>query len=118
MYYRTGFSFTTKLPQLMRQLLLTTKTNDMKSNLVCQSCGMPIDKTELRGTEKDGSKSEEYCKYCFQQGAFTEGHKTFEEMETRIVDQMSQQKMSQKQVDEAVDKLFTLKRWRTTPIKE
>ncbi len=38
----------------------------------CQSCGMPMGKTdELYGTEKDGSKSADYCSYCYQDGAFT-----------------------------------------------
>ena len=38
----------------------------------CQSCGMPIDEMELRGTEKDGGLSEDYCIYCYRDGAFTE----------------------------------------------
>ena len=38
----------------------------------CQSCGMPMGETEeLYGTNADGSKNEEYCKYCFENGAFT-----------------------------------------------
>ena len=31
---------------------------DMK---FCQSCGMPLTKTEDFGTEKDGKLSEDYC---------------------------------------------------------
>lgn len=38
----------------------------------CQSCGMPMGETDdLYGTEKDGTKSREYCKYCYENGAFT-----------------------------------------------
>ena len=37
----------------------------------CQSCGMPIDDPALRGTERGGTPSEHYCKYCYQEGAFT-----------------------------------------------
>jgi hypothetical protein len=38
----------------------------------CQSCGMPMaNGDELYGTEQDGSLSSDYCKYCFQAGAFT-----------------------------------------------
>lgn len=38
----------------------------------CQSCGMPMgDTDEMYGTEKDGSKSDDYCTYCYQNGAFT-----------------------------------------------
>ena len=46
----------------------------------CQCCGMPMgDTDELYGTNADGSKNEEYCKYCFENGAFT-FHGTMEEM--------------------------------------
>ena len=33
----------------------------------CQCCGMPMGETdELYGTNKDGSKSQDYCEYCIQ----------------------------------------------------
>lgn len=44
----------------------------------CQSCGMPLT-DEVRGTEADGKKSEDYCIYCYKDGAFT-GDFTMEEM--------------------------------------
>lgn len=38
----------------------------------CQSCGMPMGPTnELYGTEADGSRSKDYCHYCYTNGAFT-----------------------------------------------
>lgn len=38
----------------------------------CQCCGMPMGESdELYGTNADGSKSTDYCKYCFDQGEFT-----------------------------------------------
>lgn len=48
-------------------------------NDFCQSCGMPITDPNLHGTEQDGSASPHYCKYCYQNGAFT-GDMTMEEM--------------------------------------
>lgn len=36
----------------------------------CQSCGMPLSDA-LLGTEADGAPSPHYCKYCYQNGAFT-----------------------------------------------
>lgn len=36
----------------------------------CQSCAMPMTE-ELFGTEKNGSKNEDYCKYCYENGKFT-----------------------------------------------
>lgn len=38
----------------------------------CQACGMPMaGNAELHGTNADGSKNSEYCKYCFVDGAVT-----------------------------------------------
>ena len=37
----------------------------------CQSCGMPMEKEEQFGTNADGSKNEDYCVYCYKNGAFT-----------------------------------------------
>lgn len=40
-------------------------------NKFCQSCGMPLKKDPGQGgTNADGSKSTEYCSYCFKDGAF------------------------------------------------
>jgi hypothetical protein len=46
----------------------------------CQSCGMPMGATdEMYGTNADGSKSGDYCKYCFENGVF-KADCTMEEM--------------------------------------
>ena len=38
----------------------------------CQSCAMPMGTTdEMYGTNANGSTSEDYCQYCFENGAFT-----------------------------------------------
>lgn len=36
----------------------------------CQSCGMTLYSDGVKGTELDGSKSEEYCSYCYGDGKF------------------------------------------------
>ena len=42
--------------------------------VMCQSCGMPLKKDpQGGGTNADGSKSEKYCSYCYQGGAFVGG---------------------------------------------
>lgn len=46
---------------------------------ICQSCAMPIGDNDLKGTNKDGSKSDDYCKYCYENGEFT-AQTTMEEM--------------------------------------
>lgn len=54
-------------------------------NKFCQSCGMPLISkgTDQRGTEKDGTLSNNYCHLCYQDGAFTEPAITYEEMLAR-----------------------------------
>jgi hypothetical protein len=46
---------------------------------ICQNCGMPLNKEENKGTSKNGSKNEEYCKFCFLKGKFTHPERTMEE---------------------------------------
>ena len=38
--------------------------------LICQCCGMPLE-DELMSREPDGSLNEDYCKWCYTDGAFT-----------------------------------------------
>lgn len=39
---------------------------------LCQSCGTSLEHVSDKGSELDGSKSEEYCIFCYQQGKFTQ----------------------------------------------
>jgi len=48
------------------------------NNNVCQSCHMPLTKSEDFGTNDDNSLSMDYCSYCFVNGNF-EGYTTVEE---------------------------------------
>lgn len=50
----------------------------MNETKFCQSCGMPLT-NEILGTNADGSKNEDFCIYCYKDGAFT-GDFTMEEM--------------------------------------
>ena len=52
----------------------------MEERNFCQSCGMPLDAPEDRGREADGTLSRDYCRYCYQQGAFTAPEATMEDM--------------------------------------
>jgi hypothetical protein len=38
---------------------------------ICQNCGMPMKTAEEFGTNKDGSRNEDYCVYCHKDGVFT-----------------------------------------------
>ena len=45
----------------------------------CQSCGMPL-AHGFYGTEQDGSDNHEYCKFCYERGAFTSPDLTLQGM--------------------------------------
>lgn len=85
----------------------------MKPENFCQSCSMPLDNPELLGTEKDGSLSNEYCKYCFQNGAFINPNMTLKEMTALVITQMEKMHIDSKTIDMAVSSLPQLKRWST-----
>lgn len=43
-----------------------------KLDKFCQSCGMPkVQDPKGGGTNKDGTKSDKYCSYCYENGKFT-----------------------------------------------
>ena len=84
----------------------------MDNKMFCQSCSMPIDDPAMRGTEKDGSKSTEYCSYCYQNGVFINPNITLEEMKTIVKTQMEKRKIDTGIIDMALRSLPLLKRWR------
>ncbi len=52
----------------------------MEERKFCQCCAMPLDKPEDRGTEAGGALSEDYCRYCYQNGAFTAPDATMDDI--------------------------------------
>ena len=38
--------------------------------LICQCCGMPLNEDSMVSREPDGSCNEDYCKWCYADGAF------------------------------------------------
>ncbi|UPK67249.1 zinc ribbon domain-containing protein [Chitinophaga filiformis] len=86
----------------------------MASTNFCQSCSMPIDDPAMAGTEKNGAPSKEYCKYCYQQGAFTTPNMTLDEMRTVVKTEMEKRHIGQEIINLAVNTLPNLKRWRNS----
>lgn len=84
----------------------------MEPKTICQSCGMPIDDLNLLGTEADGSKSTEYCKYCYQQGYFVQPDMDLDDMRLLVKKVMNQKQMPTFIIEQAVSTLPELKRWR------
>jgi radical SAM superfamily enzyme len=81
---------------------------------VCQSCAMPMDKAELLGTNKDGTRSNEYCTYCFQNGKFREPEMTLQQMIDKCVSIMVQRNiMAEAHARELMaGTIPNLKRWK------
>ena len=82
----------------------------------CQSCGMPLT-DDVLGTNADGSKNEEYCIYCYKDGAFT-GDFTMEEMAefcTQFVDEYNKntgQNLTREEYKQMLLQYYpSLKRW-------
>ena len=77
----------------------------------CQSCAMPMTEEDY-GSEKDGSKSKDYCKYCYQNGEFTSDI-TMEEMIDFCVPKTAQATgMSEEEARRMSEEIFPkLKRW-------
>ncbi|AXY78566.1 hypothetical protein D3H65_08760 [Paraflavitalea soli] len=89
----------------------------MKNRQLCQSCSMPIEDPVLRGTQKDGSKSSEYCKYCYQDGAFVDPALTLDEMRSIVIRKMEENKIPEDIIEVAVSSLPHLKRWNQASLK-
>ncbi len=81
----------------------------------CECCGMPMgDTDELYGTNAGGSKSKDYCKYCYENGAFTSDC-TMDEMIEFCVPHMVEGNtgMTQETARNMMKEFFpTLKRWK------
>jgi hypothetical protein len=88
----------------------------MENKNFCQSCSMPLDNPGLPGTEKNGSPSQEYCKYCYQNGAFINPSMTLDEMRSLVKTQMEKMKIATGIIDLAVTSLPNLKRWRSKKV--
>jgi hypothetical protein len=76
---------------------------------------MPLDGPGFLGTEKDGSGSKDYCKFCYKDGSFTNPGMTLAEMKSLIIDKMTEKNIPASIMDAAVAKLPFLKRWKTKP---
>jgi hypothetical protein len=73
---------------------------------------MPLGDPTLLGSEKDGSPSHEYCKYCYQDGEFVNPEMSLNEMTSLVIDQMKKREIDQKIIEMSVSVLPNLKRWK------
>jgi hypothetical protein len=82
--------------------------------LICQSCGMPLDKDPQKGgTNLDKSRSDKYCSFCFQDGKFVDDGITLEQKiakNIKIAVNMGMSKEKAQQMAESI--LPKLDRWK------
>jgi len=80
---------------------------------ICQSCGMPLQRKEDFGKNADGSKSEEYCFHCFQDGKFLDEGITLQEKIDKNVKFAVQMGMSEDETRKMASSVLPkLKRWK------
>ena len=84
---------------------------DFKDINFCQSCAMPMGDDDF-GSEKDGTKNMDYCKYCYHDGEFTRDC-TMEEMMDFCVPKTAEATgMSEQEARKMSEEIFPkLKRW-------
>ena len=85
----------------------------MEDYTLCQSCGMPLNKEEVKGTEKNGLKTDDYCKYCYENGAFKNPEMNLEDMKKNVQNQMKKMQLHENVIQKAVNILPALKRWKS-----
>ncbi len=82
--------------------------------IICQSCGMPMQKDDDFGTNADGTKSGEYCLFCFMDGGFTDEGITMEQKIDKLVEiAMSQMQIPKEKARAMAEEIIPkLGRWR------
>ena len=79
---------------------------------ICQSCSRLLVLEEDKGTTKAGIKSEEYCSYCFQDGAFMQDI-TLEQAIEQCVEYADMAGATKEEARVYANEIFpTLKRWK------
>lgn len=84
----------------------------MEIQILCQSCGMPLNIDSIKGTKENGLRSDEYCKYCYENGEFKDPNMNLEDMENNVKAQMKKLDLQEFAIQKAIDILPTLSRWR------
>ncbi|HEX8638411.1 MAG TPA: zinc ribbon domain-containing protein [Pyrinomonadaceae bacterium] len=87
----------------------------MDDKLRCQSCGMPLSaEFGNHGTNRDGSRADEYCSFCFQNGEFVNQAQTLDEMIASSIENMTADlNMPPEKASELANSFIpNLRRWR------
>ena len=84
----------------------------MENTHFCQSCGMPLTTEDAKGTENNGQKTNDYCKYCYEDSHFKNPEMNLEEMKDAVKMHMEKKKLPAYMVQKALNILPALKRWK------
>jgi hypothetical protein len=84
----------------------------MENKNLCQSCSMPMVTDHVKGSERDGSKNNEYCIYCYENGVFKEPGITLGQMISIVETQMKEMNLPGKLIETSVNKIPKLNRWK------
>ncbi len=78
---------------------------------ICQSCSIPLYE-KYKGTNSDSSLSDEYCKYCYENGEFIDDRTLEEEIQHLIPMYIDDRNISEEEArTELIKILSPLKRW-------
>lgn len=100
-------------------LKLISRTFDVSINTllgcpqkrICQCCGMPLDEDAWMSREPDMSFNEDYCKWCYADGAFT--YEDASELIRYLVSQFSSEDFPPEQASVYFsESICQLKHWR------
>jgi len=86
--------------------------NSTQMPLFCQSCAMPLEKPDDFGSNADGSRNDDYCRYCFQEGKFTEPDLNAKQMIENIERIMKGMKIPGEIIEQTKAIIPSLKRWK------
>jgi len=81
--------------------------------LICQCCGMPLSEDEMISREPDGSFNEDYCKWCYADGAYT--YSDMDDLIDFCAGHMANETFTEEQVRTYMKQLLpTLDHWKKT----
>ena len=94
------------------------KLNSLKNKSIediqfCQSCGVPLNSNKIKGTEDNGIKNNEYCKYCYENSHFKNPEMNLDEMKNNVKTQMRKLDLHEHTIQKAINSLPVLKRWKS-----
>lgn len=79
--------------------------------LICQCCGMPLEDDEIISRNSDGTKNEDYCKWCYADGTYT--YSSMDELIDVCVTHMAKEDFTEEQARAYMQELLpTLDYWK------